>query len=134
MALKVGSQQPQVAPITTQTALWPRMRKTRLGEKKNHAFRPLGHTNPYNPYHTIRIKSYRYECRRRRDGTSVYHFAGYSTLYPFYCFPEMTRLRLRYALLNTRCFLCGLSNACSVNSSFFLLTNIKAMVVSRTYR
>jgi hypothetical protein len=28
---------------------------------------------------------------------ATYHFAGYSSLYPFYCFPERIRLRLRYS-------------------------------------
>jgi len=27
----------------------------------------------------------------------TYHFAGYTSLYPFYCFPERIRLRLRYS-------------------------------------
>ncbi|TFY51378.1 hypothetical protein EVJ58_g10601 [Rhodofomes roseus] len=37
-----------------------------------------------------------YEKRKRRGDPSVstYHFVGYSTLYPFYCFPEKVRLRL----------------------------------------
>ncbi|TDL27661.1 histone acetyltransferase type B catalytic subunit [Rickenella mellea] len=37
-----------------------------------------------------------YEKRKRRDGpkTPTYHFVGYSTLFPFYCFPEMVRMRL----------------------------------------
>lgn len=37
-----------------------------------------------------------YEKRKRRDDPSIstYHFVGYSTLYPFYCFPEKVRLRL----------------------------------------
>ncbi|KAH9934953.1 histone acetyltransferase type B catalytic subunit [Fomitopsis serialis] len=37
-----------------------------------------------------------YEKRKRRSDPSVstYHFVGYSTLYPFYCFPEKVRLRL----------------------------------------
>ncbi|TCD60783.1 histone acetyltransferase 1 [Steccherinum ochraceum] len=37
-----------------------------------------------------------YEKRRRRSSPDVvtYHFVGYSTLYPFYCFPEKTRMRL----------------------------------------
>lgn len=40
-----------------------------------------------------------FERRKRKDGTNVYHFIGYSSLYPFYFFPESTRLRLRYACL-----------------------------------
>ncbi len=38
----------------------------------------------------------RYEKRKRRSDPSVetYHFIGYSSLYPFYCFPEKVRLRL----------------------------------------
>lgn len=35
-----------------------------------------------------------FERRKRKDGTFVYHFIGYSSLYPFYFFPESTRLRL----------------------------------------
>ncbi|KAJ7043083.1 histone acetyltransferase type B catalytic subunit [Mycena alexandri] len=37
-----------------------------------------------------------YEKRKRRNSPNVvtYHFAGYSSLYPFYCFPEKVRLRL----------------------------------------
>ncbi|KAF7304938.1 Histone acetyltransferase type B catalytic subunit [Mycena kentingensis (nom. inval.)] len=37
-----------------------------------------------------------YEKRKRRDTPDVatYHFVGYSALYPFYCFPDRTRLRL----------------------------------------
>ncbi|KAG6332244.1 hypothetical protein ID866_6845 [Astraeus odoratus] len=35
-----------------------------------------------------------YEKRKRIDGTPVYHFVGYSSLYNFYCFPEKVRLRL----------------------------------------
>ncbi|KZT70215.1 acyl-CoA N-acyltransferase [Daedalea quercina L-15889] len=37
-----------------------------------------------------------YEKRKRRSDPSIstYHFVGYSTLYPFYCFPEKVRLRL----------------------------------------
>lgn len=38
-----------------------------------------------------------YEKRRRRDAarTPTYHFIGYSTLFPFYCFPDRVRLRIR---------------------------------------
>ncbi|KLO19663.1 histone acetyltransferase type B catalytic subunit [Schizopora paradoxa] len=35
-----------------------------------------------------------YEKRKRPDKTITYHFAGYSTLFPFYCFPERVRMRL----------------------------------------
>ncbi|KZV70737.1 histone acetyltransferase type B catalytic subunit [Peniophora sp. CONT] len=37
-----------------------------------------------------------YEKRKRRDAahTETYHFIGYSTLYPFFCFPDKLRLRL----------------------------------------
>jgi histone acetyltransferase 1 len=39
----------------------------------------------------------RYEKRKRRTTpvTETYHFLGYSSLYPFYCFPDKVRLRLR---------------------------------------
>jgi hypothetical protein len=39
----------------------------------------------------------RYEKRKRRTTpvTETYHFVGYSSLYPFYCFPDKVRLRLR---------------------------------------
>jgi histone acetyltransferase 1 len=47
------------------------------------------------------IHARRYEKRRRASTPDVvtYHFVGYSSLYPFYCFPEKVRLRLRSALL-----------------------------------
>ncbi|KAJ7632131.1 histone acetyltransferase type B catalytic subunit [Roridomyces roridus] len=37
-----------------------------------------------------------YEKRKRRTSPNVstYHFVGYSSLYPFYCYPEKIRLRL----------------------------------------
>ncbi|KAF8191454.1 acyl-CoA N-acyltransferase [Mycena galopus ATCC 62051] len=37
-----------------------------------------------------------YEKRKRRGASNIttYHFVGYSSLYPFYCFPEKVRLRL----------------------------------------
>ncbi|KDQ18533.1 hypothetical protein BOTBODRAFT_154460 [Botryobasidium botryosum FD-172 SS1] len=37
-----------------------------------------------------------YERRRRKDTnrTETYHFVGYSTLYPFYCWPDKVRMRL----------------------------------------
>jgi histone acetyltransferase 1 len=43
----------------------------------------------------------RYEKRKRRTTpvTETYHFVGYSSLYPFYCFPDKVRLRLRYVSL-----------------------------------
>lgn len=39
----------------------------------------------------------RFEKRKRRTASPVetYHFVGYSSLYPFYCYPEKVRLRLR---------------------------------------
>ncbi|KAH9915786.1 histone acetyltransferase type B catalytic subunit [Epithele typhae] len=42
-----------------------------------------------------------YEKRRRRSSPEVftYHFVGYSTLYPFYCFPERVRLRISQFLI-----------------------------------
>ncbi|KAI0737870.1 histone acetyltransferase type B catalytic subunit [Daedaleopsis nitida] len=42
-----------------------------------------------------------YEKRRRRSSPDVftYHFVGYSTLYPFYCFPERVRLRVSQFLI-----------------------------------
>jgi histone acetyltransferase 1 len=38
-----------------------------------------------------------YEKRKRRTTpvTETYHFVGYSSLYPFYCFPDKVRFRLR---------------------------------------
>lgn len=38
-----------------------------------------------------------YEKRKRKGQPNVeaYHFVGYSSLYPFYCFPEKVRMRLR---------------------------------------
>ena len=41
----------------------------------------------------------RYEKRKRRTTpvTESYHFVGYSSLHPFYCYPDKVRLRLRYA-------------------------------------
>lgn len=40
--------------------------------------------------------SHSYEKRTRRTDPSIvtYHFMGYSSLYPFYCYPEKVRLRL----------------------------------------
>ncbi|KAI0956701.1 hypothetical protein AcW1_005315 [Taiwanofungus camphoratus] len=37
-----------------------------------------------------------YEKRKRRSDPKVgtYHFVGYATLYPFYCFPEKVRMRI----------------------------------------
>jgi histone acetyltransferase 1 len=42
-----------------------------------------------------------FEKRKRRinPAKSTYHFVGYSSLYPFYCFPEKVRMRLRWVLL-----------------------------------
>ncbi|TBU26051.1 histone acetyltransferase type B catalytic subunit [Dichomitus squalens] len=42
-----------------------------------------------------------YEKRRRRSSPDVatYHFVGYSTLFPFYCFPERVRLRISQFLI-----------------------------------
>ena len=42
-----------------------------------------------------------FEKRRRRSSPDVatYHFVGYSTLYPFYCFPERIRLRVSQFLI-----------------------------------
>ena len=39
----------------------------------------------------------RYEKRQRKHTPDVwtYHFVGYSTLFPFYCYPEKIRLRIR---------------------------------------
>ena len=39
--------------------------------------------------------SARFERRKRKDGQYVYHFVGYSSLYPFYYYPNSTRMRLR---------------------------------------
>jgi histone acetyltransferase 1 len=43
-----------------------------------------------------------YEKRKRRGAPHIttYHFVGYSSLYPFYCFPERVRLRLRCAYIH----------------------------------
>ncbi|KAI9056961.1 histone acetyltransferase type B [Trametes sanguinea] len=42
-----------------------------------------------------------YEKRRRRSSPDIttYHFVGYATLYPFYCFPERVRLRISQFLI-----------------------------------
>ncbi|PAV23381.1 histone acetyltransferase type B catalytic subunit [Pyrrhoderma noxium] len=44
-----------------------------------------------------------YEKRKRRDesATPVYHFVGYSSLFPFYCFPERVRMRLSQFVILT---------------------------------
>ncbi|KAF8590494.1 histone acetyltransferase type B catalytic subunit [Ramaria rubella] len=44
-----------------------------------------------------------YECRRRKDAnrTVVYHFVGYSSLYPFWCWPDKIRLRLSQFVILT---------------------------------
>lgn len=43
----------------------------------------------------------RYEKRKRRSDphTFAYHFMGYSSLYPFYYFPEKVRMRLRLVIV-----------------------------------
>ncbi|KAF8520175.1 histone acetyltransferase type B catalytic subunit [Hysterangium stoloniferum] len=41
-----------------------------------------------------------YERRRRKD-LDVYHFAGYSSLYPFWCWPDKIRLRLSQFVILT---------------------------------
>jgi histone acetyltransferase 1 len=48
--------------------------------------------------HILAIRSsylYRFERRKRKDNQYVYHFVGYSSLYPFYYYPNSTRMRLR---------------------------------------
>ncbi|PVF97834.1 acyl-CoA N-acyltransferase [Serendipita vermifera] len=35
-----------------------------------------------------------FEKRKRKDGQTTYHFVGYTSLYPFYFYPDSTRLRL----------------------------------------
>lgn len=35
-----------------------------------------------------------FERRKREDGTFAYHFVGYTSVYPFWCFPDMVRVRL----------------------------------------
>ncbi|KJA15956.1 hypothetical protein HYPSUDRAFT_47916 [Hypholoma sublateritium FD-334 SS-4] len=44
-----------------------------------------------------------YEKRKRRDSahTTTYHFVGYSSLYPFYYYPERIRLRLSQFVITT---------------------------------
>ena len=74
----------------------------------------------------------RYEKRRRRDTqrTPTYHFMGYSTLYPFYCFPERVRMRLR--CINATIFSRThdlIFSTLTVNSSSSLRINTKATVV-----
>jgi histone acetyltransferase 1 len=53
---------------------------------------------------TMSTNENRYEKRKRRTTpvTETYHFVGYSSLYPFYCFPDKVRLRLRYFPLVSR--------------------------------
>jgi histone acetyltransferase 1 len=37
-----------------------------------------------------------YERRKRPDSDQyTYHFAGYTSVYPFWCYPSSVRLRLR---------------------------------------
>lgn len=37
-----------------------------------------------------------YEKRKRAEsGESTYHFVGYTSVYPFWCYPDAVRLRLR---------------------------------------
>ena len=49
-------------------------------------------------YTGLVISLLRFEKRKRRDASreATYHFVGYSSLYPFYHFPEKVRLRLRW--------------------------------------
>lgn len=75
-----------------------------------------------------------YEKRKRRTTPNVatYHFVGYSSLYPFYCFPEKVRMRLRYVIIISlqTPLIMFLS---TVNLSYYHRTNVTAMVVSRSY-
>ncbi|KAF8321539.1 histone acetyltransferase type B, partial [Clavulina sp. PMI_390] len=40
-----------------------------------------------------------YERRRRRDGNVTYHFVGYTSMYPFFYFPDKVRMRLSQFVL-----------------------------------
>ena len=59
------------------------------------------HSFPALPPHVCPVPNgsdkIRYEKRKRRTTpvTESYHFVGYSSLHPFYCFPDKVRLRLR---------------------------------------
>ena len=50
----------------------------------------------------IEIWDNRYEKRKRKGDphTFAYHFMGYSSLYPFYYFPEKVRMRLRSVVIS----------------------------------
>jgi hypothetical protein len=56
---------------------------------------------PSPPKKKVCADGNRYEKRKRRTTpvTETYHFIGYSSLYPFYCFPDKVRLRLRFVPL-----------------------------------
>lgn len=42
-----------------------------------------------------------FEKRKRPDSDlQTYHFIGYTSVYPFWCYPDQVRLRLRYGLLS----------------------------------
>ena len=58
------------------------------------------------PHMVLGADRIRYEKRKRLTTpvTESYHFVGYSSLHPFYCFPDKVRLRLRYVWLLS----CGL--------------------------
>lgn len=52
-------------------------------------------------YDTGRQSDIRFE-RRKIDGVFTYHFAGYTSVYPFWCFPDLVRVRLsQFVILPT---------------------------------
>lgn len=43
----------------------------------------------------VHYPSFRYKREDEADDTS-FHFVGYATLYPFFCWPDKIRMRIRY--------------------------------------
>jgi hypothetical protein len=49
----------------------------------------------------VHYQSFRYKREDEADDTS-FHFVGYATLYPFFCWPDKIRMRIRYGWAGTR--------------------------------
>lgn len=58
------------------------------------AFRPSNSVLTYVAW-LVHYQSFRYKREDEADDTS-FHFVGYATLYPFFCWPDKIRMRIRY--------------------------------------
>jgi histone acetyltransferase 1 len=56
----------------------------------------------YHPLFSLHLHSFEKRKRKGPHHTTTYHFIGYSSLYPFYYYPEKIRLRLRYGFFFSR--------------------------------